>query len=57
VEELGFWAKNGGKNLKVGEVTADIGLKMSLGGLGKCLKVVKLTKIGAKLTKSGSVAR
>ena len=57
MEELGFWAKNGGKNLKVGEVTADIGLKMSLGGLGKCLKVVKLTKIGAKLTKSGSVAR
>ena len=27
-----------------------------MGGLGKCLKVVKLTKIGAKLTKSGGIA-
>ena len=31
-------------------------MKMSLGGLEKCLKVGKLAKICVKLTKSGGIA-
>jgi hypothetical protein len=57
VEELGFWAENAHWEYDWWELTLDIERKMGVGGLGKCLKVGKLTKICAKLTKSGSVAR
>ena len=36
--------------------TGIFGAKMGVGGLEKCLKVGKLTKIWAKLTKTGGAA-
>jgi len=36
---VGFWAKNGGGKIDRREVALVFGLKMGVGGVGKCFKV------------------
>ena len=53
----GFWAKNGGENVKLRGATLDIGRKMGVGVLERCLNVGKNVKSLGKVTKNRCPAR